>query len=171
MSHFLSFSLSLPLCYSLKITNYEMRKNKIFYVWLLQPITSYWRRKKISSLEAITFLDTDPSIDNPYSQSSGIIIFLYKFYIVISYMLIESWMCAAREKIIIVSWETKKKRFCYRKKHIEFVWWPSLFWLHVFLLMSFFLHYSDFTRKRNRSRTWWRGHTVSNKHHIGVPNK
>ena len=167
MSHLLNFSLSLPLCYSLKVTNHEMRENKIFYVWLLQPITLYWRRKKISSLEAITFLDTDPSIDNPYSQSSGIIIFLYKFYIVISYILIESWMCFSccslknyhsfmrnqEEKVAL-----QKKahwRICVTAITILAACLPSY---------VFFFDYSDFTRKRNRSRTWWRGH-------IGVPNK
>ena len=30
LSHFVNLTLSLPLCYSLKIKNYRMRENKFF---------------------------------------------------------------------------------------------------------------------------------------------
>ena len=50
---FLNFTLSPPLCYSLKITNYGMRE-----IWLLQRITLYQRRLKIVSLDTIAYLET-----------------------------------------------------------------------------------------------------------------
>ena len=39
---------------------------------------------EITSLDTIEFLDTSISINNPHWQSSGIMIFLCKYYIVIS---------------------------------------------------------------------------------------
>ena len=48
-------------------------------MWLLQRITL-----KITSLDAIEFFDTNVCISNPDWQSSGIITFLFKYYIDIS---------------------------------------------------------------------------------------
>ena len=59
---------------------------------------------------------------------------------------------AAHCNIIRVSWETKKKRLNSRKNcKEEFVWGTSLFCLHVFLLISFFVAFfvsSPFIRKK-----------------------
>ena len=80
---------------------------------------------------------------NPHWQCSGIIIHWYYKYSVsgiLDTLVGSSWMCAlcARCNIIRTSWETKKERLSYRKKHIEeFVQGISLFWLHPLLSMSF----------------------------------
>ena len=45
VSHLMNFTLSHPLCYSLKIINYEVREKTIFlYRCPLQRITLYQRR-------------------------------------------------------------------------------------------------------------------------------
>ena len=54
--------------------------------------TSYERRQKITCLGTIEFLDTHVCINNPHRQSSGIIIFLSKYYIVISDTLVGSFL-------------------------------------------------------------------------------
>ena len=73
MSHFLNFTLSPPLCYSLKWQTMEWKKRR-FFVY-------------------IAFLDTYVCINNPYWESSGIIITLCKYEIVISDTLIGCWIC------------------------------------------------------------------------------
>ena len=92
-------------------------------------------------------------VNNPYWQSSGII-FLYKYYIVISDTLM-AFGCVflvPRCNIIRASWETKNERLSYRKKYIvEFVSGTSLFWLRTLLLMLFlvvFFVYFTFTLKK-----------------------
>ena len=100
---------------------------------------------EITSLDTIEFLDTSVSINNPHWQSSGIMIFLCKYYIVISDTPVVSFFlgCAlivAGCNIIRASWETKMERLSYRKKYIEeFVRWTSHFWLHALLSMSVFV--------------------------------
>ena len=70
-----------------------------------------------SPSDTIEFLDTHVCINNPHWQSSGTIVFLCKYYIVISNTLI-GWrvLFVARCNIIRASWETKKERLTYRKK-------------------------------------------------------
>ena len=78
-------------------------------------------------------------INNPHWQSSGIITFLYKYYIVISDAMVGCFLFfVAGCNIIRASWETKKElRLSYRKNYIrEFVWGTQLFWLHALLFMS-----------------------------------
>ena len=62
LSHSVSFTISLPLCYSLKFTKklQNERKEDFLHIRLLQRITLYQRRKKITSLDTIEFLDTHP---------------------------------------------------------------------------------------------------------------
>ena len=79
-----------------------------------------------------------------FRQSSGIIIFLSKYYIVILNKLVVSFLDVlfflAPSNIIRASWETKKERFSYSKKYIEeFTWQTSLFWLHALLSILFFV--------------------------------
>ena len=71
------------------------------------------------SLYTIALLDMYACINNPFWQSSGIIIIIGKFYIVISGKLIGSWMCffVSRCNIIRASWESKKKKL-QKKVHI-----------------------------------------------------
>ena len=62
-----------------------MREKKIFlHILLFQCITLYEKRQKITPLNTIEFFDTHACINNPHSEGSGIIIFLRKYYIVIS---------------------------------------------------------------------------------------
>ena len=59
---------------------------------------------------------------NPYWQSSGIIIFLCKYYIVMSDTLLGSCMCFSIFALcnsIRTSWETENERLSYRKNYIE----------------------------------------------------
>ena len=71
-----------------------MRENKIFWHILTpQRITLYQMRYKIRSLDTIKFLDTHVCINNPHwQQSSGIIIFLSKYFIVTSNTIVSSFM-------------------------------------------------------------------------------
>ena len=70
-------------------------------------------------------LDTYVCINNPHWQSSGIIIFLCKDYIVISNTLVSSFLevlfllLAVLLSELPVKPKTKKKRLSYRKKYIE----------------------------------------------------
>ena len=57
-----------------------------------------------------------------------------------------SWtvICLLQNHCIIIraSWESKKKRFSYRKKYIEeFVWGTSLFWLHALFFFAIFCRF------------------------------
>ena len=109
-------------------------KEEFLNLWLLQRITLYQRRWKIAYLDTMAFLNTHVCINKPYWQSCGIILFLCKYYIVIS----NTQILVARCNIIRASWETKKERLSYRKKYIEaFVWGILLFWLHGVHPMSF----------------------------------
>ena len=73
-------------------------KDDFLHIWLFQHITSYQRRlnhwgwKGIPFSVKIHFLDTHVCINNPYWQSSGVIIFFCKYYLVISDKLIDSFL-------------------------------------------------------------------------------
>ena len=83
-------------------------------------------------------------INNPFWQSSGIIIIMCKFYIVISGKLIGPWMCFLFLAVILSGLHENPRRKDYRKKYIQqFVWSSSLFWLHALLLMSLFATFSS----------------------------
>ena len=71
-----------------------MSEKKIFciYIYLLRRITLYQSRWKTTSLNKIEFLDTYVCINNPHWQSSGIIILLWKYYIIISDTLVDSFL-------------------------------------------------------------------------------
>ena len=88
--------------------------------------------------------------EQPHWQSSGIITFLCKYYIVTSDALVgfflDVLLFIARFNIIRASRETKKKKLSHRKKcKKEFMWETSPFWLHTLFSMSIdvdFLIYS-----------------------------
>ena len=94
LTHFVSFTLPLPLCHSVNFTKklWNEREKQFLHIWLLQHIMLYQRRQKITSLNTIEFLDTYAFINNPHQQSSGILIFLCKYYIVISDTLVGSFL-------------------------------------------------------------------------------
>ena len=68
-----------------------MREKKIFFVYMAASVY-HVRKLKIASLDTIAFLGTHVCISNPDSQSSEIIIFWCRYYIVISDTLIGSWI-------------------------------------------------------------------------------
>ena len=83
-------------------------------------------------------------INNSHWQGSGIVIFLCKYYIVISDKLVGFFSDVPFLLLALIfraSWETKKEqKLSYRKKYIEeFVWGTWLFWLHALLSMSLFV--------------------------------
>ena len=131
------------------------RKENFLYIWLLQHITLYQRRKKIVSLDKIAFLDTHLCINNPYWQSSGIIIIFCKYYIVIWDTLIGSCMyfscCLLQyyQSFIRKNWVPEK----WTQKDLSGGY--HFFWLQTLLLMSFFVaflstHSLSFTSNLHR---------------------
>ena len=82
----------------------------------------YQGRWKITSLDTIDFFDKHVCINNPHWQSSGIIIFLWKYYSFFRYTGSLSLGCAlftACCSIIRASWETKKKSRWVTEKSTE----------------------------------------------------
>ena len=103
-----------------KIRNYGMREKKDFlHIWLLQCITLYQRRQKTTSLDIIEFLNTHVCINNPHWQSIGIIIFLCKYYIVISDTLTDSFLDVFFLLLAVILSELQEKprrKVCVTKK-------------------------------------------------------
>ena len=78
LSHFVNFTLPLPLCYSVNFNQklQNERGKDFLQIWLLQHPTLYQRRQKTTSLNTIDFLNTYVFINKPHWQGSGILIFL-----------------------------------------------------------------------------------------------
>ena len=89
-----NFTLPLSLCHSPNFTkkSQNRRTEDSLHIWLLQRITLYKWRQKITSLNTIEFLDTYVFMNNPHWQNSGILTFLSKYYIVISDTLVGSFL-------------------------------------------------------------------------------
>ena len=87
---FQCYSITSPVLFTKNNKLWNERKGNFLNMWLLERITLYQRRQKIAALGTIPFFDTHSCISNPYWQSSEIIIFWCKFYIVISDVLIGS---------------------------------------------------------------------------------
>ena len=106
------------------------------YIWLLQCITLYQRRKKVISLNIIEYLETSVFINNLHWQSSGILLFLRKYFIVISNSLVGSFLDVLFLLVTVILSELREKL---RKK--DWVTGKSiqkklpLFWLHALLSM------------------------------------
>ena len=115
LSHFVNFTLSLPLCYSPNFNKklQNERKDDFLLIWLLQLTRITKEVENHIFRHIIEFLDTHVCISNPLWQSSGIIIFFCKYYIVISDTLGSLFLgCAlfvAHCNINRASWETKKE--------------------------------------------------------------
>ena len=90
------YSIASPVLFTENNKLWNRRKEDFLYIWMLQCITLYQRVQKTASLEKIAFLDTHLCISNLYQQSSGIIIFLCKYYIVVSAKLIGCWVSFSR---------------------------------------------------------------------------
>ena len=83
-------------------------------------------------------------INNPYWQSSWIIIFLWKYYVVIADTLIGFWMSFSCCSLLYYQsfMRNKMDGLSYRKKYVEkFVWGTLHFWLHVLLLNVIFCRF------------------------------
>ena len=112
-------------------------------------ITLYQLTYKITSSNTIEFFDTDVFINSPHWQSSGILIFLCKYYIVISDTLVYSFLDALFLLLAVILSELhekpRRKDWVTEKKYIEeFVWGISLFLLHALFSMSFCLFVAFF---------------------------
>ena len=94
LCHFLSILLDHFPSYSLNLTKklWSERKQDFLHIQLLQHIILNQRRQEITSLDTTDFLDTHVYIINLHWQSSGIIIFLCKCYIVTSDALLGSFL-------------------------------------------------------------------------------
>ena len=84
MSHFLNLTLSRPLCYSLRVTNYGIREKIIFCIYGCFSARYIKGGRKL----CLFYADTHACIKNTYWQSSGIITILRKYCIVMSDTLI-----------------------------------------------------------------------------------
>ena len=85
---------------------------------LLERITLYKRRQKITSLNTIELLDPYVYINNPHWQSSGNIIFLCKYYSYFRYtgrMFLGCALFVARCNVIRASCETKKEGLSFKE--------------------------------------------------------
>ena len=117
-----------------------MREKKIFCIYGCFSVSRYIEGCRNSDLNWI-FRHTCV-YKQPTWQSSETIIFLCKYYEVISDTLVSFW-CAlfvAFCNIIRAFWGTKKElRLSHKKKKGEYVQETSLFWLHAVPSMSFFV--------------------------------
>ena len=94
VSHFVSFTLSSPLCYSLKMKETMEWEKKRCFVYVAAPAYYLISKKQNNvSLDIIVYLDTHVCINNPHWQINEIITLLCKYCIVISDTLIGSWIC------------------------------------------------------------------------------
>ena len=115
------------------------RKEDFLCIWLFLRITLYQGRQKVASLDRMAFLDTYVCINNPYQQSSVVIIFLCKCYIVTSdilmalgcdFLLLAVILSELREKPRSGDWATKQSTqknsleehhfFCFLLCHFHF---------------------------------------------------
>ena len=64
ISHFVSFTLSAPLCYSLKIRNYGKREKKIFVCMAASAYRFISKEIENRIMDAIVFLDINVSVNN-----------------------------------------------------------------------------------------------------------
>ena len=112
------------------------------HIWLLHRITSYQRRYKITSLDIIEFIDTHACINNPHWQSSGIIILLCKYDIVISDTLVGSFLDALFLFFAVILSELHEKprrRVTEKSSKKNLCEGHHVFWVRALLTMSSFV--------------------------------
>ena len=109
------------------------------HIWLLQHITLYQRRFKITSLSWVFrhfCIYKQPTFTKQWSFNIFVQI-LYSYFRYTGRLFLGCALFVAGCNTIRTSWETKKERLSYRKKYIkEFVWGISFFWIHALLSMS-----------------------------------
>ena len=108
------------------------------HIWLLQRITLYQRTYEITSLNKTEFLETYVRINNPHWQSSGTIISLCKYYIVISDRLVGSFLDALFVLLAVILSELpvkpRRKDWVAEKSTLK----------NLYLLTAYFLFYVIF---------------------------
>ena len=107
---FVNFTLPLPLCYSLKVRNYRMREKKFLCIYGCFSLSRYIKAGRITSLDTTEFLGTHVCINKPHWQSSGMKIFLCKYFRCTDRLFLGFVILVARCNVIRALWEIKEKR-------------------------------------------------------------
>ena len=96
-------------------------------------------------------------INNPDWQSGGIIIFLCKYFIVISDLLVGTFLNVLFLMLAVILRNQEGKNIQLQKKNCieEFVWGTSLFSLHALLSMSLFIAFFVYSLPLSKWRTCW----------------
>ena len=99
-------------------------------------------------------------INNSHWQSGGIIIFLCKYFIIISDILVGTFLYVLFLLLaVILSGLLEKPRrnkdWVTEKSTLKNVWRTSLFWLHVLLSMSLFIAFFVYSFPLSKWRTCW----------------
>ena len=98
-------------------------------------------------------------INNPHWQSSGIIIFLCKYDIVISNILVGSFLDVLFFLLTVILSELqekpRRKDWVTEKIRRRILWGTSLFWLHTLLSMSFTVAFFVISLPLPKWRTCW----------------
>ena len=119
----------------------EWEKRRFFFSYMAASSYHVILKEVENHIFRPQFLDAPLYINNPYWQSSGIIIFLCKYDIVISDILAGYFLDVLFFLLTVISGLHEKPRWkdwATEKKYIEeSVWVTSLFWLHALLSMSF----------------------------------
>ena len=144
MSNWVNFTLSLPLCYSLKIRSYGMTEIKIFCIYGCFSVSRYIKgsRKSIFRHNWIfrhSCMYKQPTLIKWWNYSISVQI-LYRYFRYTDWFFLACALFIGHYNIIRASWETKMERLGYRKMCIkEFVWGKSLSWLYALPSMSVLL--------------------------------
>ena len=109
--HFCQFYSTTSLVLFIKSKKLQNERKEVsLYIWLFQPITLYQSRQKITSLDTTEFLGTHVCINKPHWQSSGMKIFLCKYFRCTDRLFLGFVILVARCNVIRALWEIKKKR-------------------------------------------------------------
>ena len=145
LSHFLIFTLQLPLCFSLNFTKklQNERKEDFFCINCSYNVSRYikggknhifkhtWNSRHLCKYKQSIL--TKQWNYNILAQS------LYRYFRYTSRLSLGCALSVARCNMW-VSFESKKERLSYRKKYVkEFARGTSFFWLHTLLLCHFLL--------------------------------
>ena len=138
-----------------------MREKKIFFVYGCFSLSCYIKEGKKSHLEIHWTFRHTCCINNPHWQSGGIIIFLCKYYIIMSDTLVGSFLDVLILLLTVIlsvlpEKPRRNKRVSYRKKYIEeFVWGTSLYWFYALLSMTLCVAFFVYSFPLSERRTCW----------------
>ena len=113
-------SLSPPLCYSLKITNYRMRKKKAFMATSAYYVVSKEVQNCMTRQSHFRYTCMyKKSVWTKQWNCNILVQILCNFLHNIHYQDLGCVFLVACSNVIIASWEIKKERLSYRKNYIE----------------------------------------------------